>query len=161
MATNNVINTATPAAGQVWVGVTSGAPTPATIASGNGITVTSASGSISVALSGIGTLSWNDVSGTSQAAVAGNGYIISNSSATTVSIPATAVEGAVFAIQGKGAAGWIMQMNTGQTCHLGSSVTSSAGTLASTNQWDSIQIVCVTANTVFAVTSAVGNITVA
>ena len=104
---------------------------------------------------------WNDVSGTSQAAVANNGYIISNASQTTVTLPATSVEGAVFAVQGKGAAGWILQANTGQVIHLGSSATSSAGSLTSTNLWDSVTIVCVIANTTFAVTSVIGNLTVA
>ncbi len=106
-------------------------------------------------------LTWNDLSGTTQTAVVNNGYIISNASQTTVTIPATAAVGSVFAVQGKGAAGWILQMNTGQVCHLGSSATSSAGTLTSTNLWDAIEIICVTANTTFAVRSAVGNITVA
>lgn len=106
-------------------------------------------------------LTWNDVSGTTQSAVVNNGYIISNAAQTTVTIPATAAEGSLFAVQGKGAAGWILQMNTGQICHLGSSATSSAGTLTSTNLWDAIEIICVTANTTFAVRSAVGNITVA
>ncbi len=106
-------------------------------------------------------VTWNDVSGTSQAAVINNGYIISNASQTTVTLPATAAEGTVFAVQGKGAAGWILQANTGQVIHLGSSATSSAGSLTSTNQWDSVTIVCVTANTTFAVTSVIGNLTVA
>jgi hypothetical protein len=78
-----------------------------------------------------------------------------------VTIPATAAEGSVFAVQGKGAAGWILQMNTGQICHLGNTATTSAGSMTSTNLWDSIALVCVTANTTFAVTSAVGNLTVA
>lgn len=104
---------------------------------------------------------WNDVSGTSQAASAYSGYICSNAGQTTVTMPATAAEGTTFAVQGKGAAGWILQMNTGQTVHFGSSASSSAGSLTSTNQWDSVQIVCVTANTTFAVISAIGNLTVA
>jgi len=106
-------------------------------------------------------ISWNDVSGTTQAAVVNNGYIISNASQTTVTLPVTAAEGSVFAVQGKGAAGWILQANTGQVIHLGSSATSSAGSLTSTNLWDSVSIVCVTANTTFAVTSVIGNLTVA
>lgn len=106
-------------------------------------------------------LTWNDVAGTTQAAVINNGYIISNASQTTVTLPATAVEGSVFAVQGKGAAGWILQANTGQVIHLGSSATSSAGSLTSTNLWDSVSIVCVTANTTFACTAVVGNLTVA
>jgi hypothetical protein len=106
-------------------------------------------------------VTWNDVSGTSQAAAVNSGYIISNAGQTTVTLPATAAEGTVFAVQGKGAAGWILQANTGQVIHLGSSATSSAGSLTSTNQWDSVTIVCVTANTTFAVTSVIGNLTVA
>ena len=150
-------------AGQILIGTTAGAPAAAAINSGTGITVQNASGSITIALSGSGpgTLTWNDVAGTSQAATINNGYIISNAAQTTVTIPATAAEGSVFAVQGKGSAGWILQMNTGQTCHLGSSASSSAGTLTSTNQWDSVTILCVTANTTFAVTSVVGNLTVA
>jgi len=150
-------------AGQILVGTTASAPAATTISSGTGITVTSASGSITVSLSGAGpgTLTWNDVSGTSQAAAVNNGYIISNAGQTTVTLPATAAEGSVFAVQGKGAAGWILQANTGQVIHLGSSATSSAGSLTSTNQWDSVIIVCVTADTTFAVTSVIGNLTVA
>lgn len=104
---------------------------------------------------------WNDVAGTTQAAVANNGYIISNAAQTTVTIPATVAESATFGVQGKGAGGWILQANTGQIIHLGSSASSSAGSLTSTNQWDSVQIVCVTANTTFSVTSVIGNLTVA
>lgn len=148
-------------AGQVLIGTTASDPTGATISAGTNISVTSASGSITIAATGNASFSWNDVPGTSQAAAINNGYIISNASATTVTVPAVAAEGSVIAVQGKGAAGWILQMNTGQTCHLGNQTTSSAGTLSSTNQWDSISIVCVTANTVWAVTSAVGNLTVA
>jgi len=156
MATNNVINT--PA-------IVLGGALTFTGAFATTVTVT---GTTNITLPTSGTLattsqfvSWNDVSGTSQAAVVNSGYIISNGSQTTVTLPATAAEGSVFAVQGKGAAGWILQMNTGQICHFGSSASSSAGSLTSTNLWDSVQIVCVTANTTFAVISAVGNLTVA
>lgn len=106
-------------------------------------------------------LKYNNVAGTTQAAAINSGYVISNAAQTTVTLPATAALGSVFAVQGKGAAGWILQANTGQVINLGSSPTSSAGSLTSTNQWDSVTIVCVTANTTFAVTSVVGNLTVA
>ncbi len=148
-------------AGQVLIGTTASDPSAATLTAGTNINITSATGAITIAASGVGSFTWNDVSGTTQAAVINNGYIISNASQTTVTIPATAAEGTVFAVQGKGAAGWIMQMNTGQTCHFGSSATTSAGSLTSTNLWDAVYIVCVTANTTFAVVSAVGNLTVA
>jgi len=150
----------TPSNGQIPIGNGTNY-TAATLTAGTGISISNGSGSITVSSSGIGSLTWNDVSGTTQAAAVNNGYIISNASQTTVTLPATAAEGSVFAVQGKGAAGWILQMNTGQVCHLGSSASSSAGSLTSTNQWDSVSIVCVTANTTFAVTSVIGNLTVA
>jgi hypothetical protein len=126
-------------AGQVLVGVASADPVATTL---NAIT-------------------WNDVSGTTQAAAVNQGYIISNASQTTVTIPNTAAEGSTFQIAGKGAGGWIMQMGTGQTLHFGNVASSSAGTATSGNQYDSISIVCVTANTTFVVIAAQGNITLA
>ncbi len=149
------------AAGQVLIGTTASDPSAASLTPGTGIAITSVTGSITIASTGVGSLVWNDVSGTTQAAAVNSGYIISNAGQTTVTLPATAAEGSVFAVQGKGAAGWILQANTGQTIHFGSSATTSAGSLTSTNLWDSVSIVCVTANTTFAVTTAVGNLTVA
>lgn len=146
--------------GQVIIGSTGATPTAATLTQGTGITITNGPGTITIAGS-TNALTWNDVSGTSQAAAVNNGYIISNAAQTTVTLPATAAEGSVISVQGKGAAGWIMAANTGQVIHLGSSASSSAGSLTSTNQWDSVSIVCVTANTTWAVTSVIGNLTVA
>jgi hypothetical protein len=147
--------------GQLIIGSTTATPTAATLTAGTGISITNGAGSITIASSGVGALFWNDVSGTTQAAAVNSGYIISNASQTTVTLPATAAEGSTFAVQGKGAGGWILQMNTGQTCHFGNAATASAGSLTSTNQWDSVSIVCVTANTTFAVYSSIGNLTVA
>ncbi len=148
-------------AGQVLIGTTASDPSGATLSAGTGISINSASGAITISSTGVGSIVWNDVSGTTQAAAINQGYIISNASQTTVTLPATAAEGSVFGIAGKGAGGWILQMNTGQTCHFGNAATSSAGSLTSTNQYDSVQIVCVTANTTFVVLCAQGNLTVA
>ncbi len=106
-------------------------------------------------------LFWNDVSGTTQAAAVNNGYIISNASQTTVTLPNTAPEGSVIAIAGKGAAGWIMQAGTGQTIHIGNQASTVAGTLTSTNLYDCVEVVCVTADTTWVARNAVGNITYA
>ena len=108
---------------------------------------------------GIGSIVWNDVAGTTQTAVINNGYVISNAAQTTITLPTTCAEGSVFAIAGKGAAGWILKMAAGQTCHIGSSASSVAGTITSTNQYDSLTIVCVTANTTFVAIAGWGNLT--
>ncbi len=91
------------------------------------------------------------VSGTTQAAAVGNGYIIGNSSQTTITLPATAAVGSIVAVQGMGAAGWILAANTGQTIQDGATVTSSGGSLTSANQWDTVQVVCVVADTTWSV----------
>lgn len=146
--------------GQLIIGSTGATPTAATLTQGSGITITNGPGTITIATSASG-FTWNDVSGTTQAAAVNNGYIISNASQTNVTLPATAAVGSVISIAGKGAAGWIMTANTGQVIHIGNQATSTAGTLTSTNQWDCVSVVCVTANTTWNVTSAVGNITYA
>jgi hypothetical protein len=162
MATNNSINQPQLVSnGQIAIGGSGNNGVAATITAGTGVSVTNGAGSITIASTGVGSLVWNDVSGTTQAAVINNGYIISNAGQTTVTLPATAAEGSVFAIAGKGAAGWILQMNTGQTCHFGSSASSSAGSATSTNQYDSVTIVCVTANTTFVAIAGWGNLTIA
>jgi hypothetical protein len=104
---------------------------------------------------------YNDVPGTTQAAAVNNGYIISNAAQTTVTLPAIAPEGSIVAVQGKGAGGFILAANTGQVIHFGNQVTSSGGSLTSNNQWDTVEVVCVTANLVWAVKSSVGNLTYA
>lgn len=147
--------------GQMIIGSTGATPVVGTITVSGNMSVTLGAGTLALATTGFGSFAYNDVSGTTQAAAVNNGYVISNAGQTTVTLPATAAEGSVIAVQGKGAAGWVLTANTGQVIHLGSSASSSAGTLTSTNQWDAVTVVCVTANTTWAVSSVVGNITVA
>lgn len=145
--------------GQLLIGSTGVDPAIASLSAGTGITVTPGAGSITIATSGAGL--WVDQTGTTVTMTINTGYIADNAGLVTLTVPATAAIGDSFIIQGKGAGGWLVQMNTGQTAHLGSSVTSSAGSLASTNQWDALVLTCVTANTVFACRAVQGNITVA
>lgn len=98
-----------------------------------------------------GGMTWANVAGTTQAAAINTGYVIGNASQTTVTLPATAALGSVVAIQGKGAAGWVLTANAGQTIQVGQSATSSGGTVTSAANFDAIQVVCITANTTWAV----------
>ena len=158
--TTTALTSLTLSDGQVVIGSSIGAPLAATLTAGSGISV--ANGHNTITISGTtNALTYNDVSGTTQAAAVNNGYIISNSAQTTVTLPATAPEGSVVAVQGKGAAGWILAANTGQVIHFGSVASSSGGSLTSINQWDAVEVVCVTANTTWAVKSVIGNLTVA
>lgn len=123
--------------------------------------VSDAAGTLSFASFGNYSFTWNDQTTTPQTLAVQNGYIADNAGLVTFNMPATVALGSVIRIAGKGAGGWLVQMNTGQVANMGSSPTSSAGSLASTNRYDSIELLCVTANTTFVVISSMGNITVA
>jgi hypothetical protein len=107
-------------------------------------------------------MSWTDVTGTSQAAVVNNGYIADNAGLCTITLPSTAAIGQIVAVQGKGAGGWKLAQNASQAVNFGNQVTTTGtgGSLASTNQWDAVEVICVTANNVWAVMRSIGNITV-
>jgi len=79
-----------------------------------------------------------------------------------LTLPATAIFGAVIQVAGKGAGGWKIAQNAGQTIHFGvtDTITGVGGSLASTVRYDCLELLCITANTDFVVTSVVGNLTV-
>ncbi len=107
------------------------------------------------AAGGGGGFAWAAVAGTTQSAAVNTGYVIQNSSQTTVTLPATAALGSVVAVQGLGSAGWILAANTGQTISFGSTATSSGGSFTSASRYDTIQVVCIVANTTWSVSFAV------
>ena len=177
MATNNSWNSANPA------GVVSGGTGLATLTTAYGVVCagTTATGALQNAGAGSagqipvsggasalftwttvgGVAVWVDQTTTPVSMVAGRAYSANNAGLVTLNMPATAAFGEEFHVQGQGAGGWIIQMNTGQILNFGSSPTSSAGTIASTNRYDAVKFVCTVANTTFAVLFALGSLTVA
>ena len=147
--------------GQLPIGSTGADPVLATITAGTNISVTNGVGSITIAATGAGSFSWTDVTGTSQTMAVNSGYTANNVALVTLTLPAVAAYGSTFIVQGKGAGLWKIAQTAGQTIHFGAVNTTAGvgGSLAATLQYDSISLVCITANTDFAVTSAVGNIT--
>lgn len=143
--------------GQMIIGSTGATPVVGTIAGGTGISVSTGAGTLTITNSA-GGITWNDVT-TNTLMVANNGYVVT-SGGGTMTIPATCAVGSLFWIAGSSAGGWILQANTGQVIHFGSATTSSAGSLGAVNRWDSVLIVCVTANTTFSVLSSIGNLVV-
>ncbi len=146
--------------GQILIGSTGATPVTTTITAGAGISITNGAGSITISGGG-GGFSWTEVTGTSQAIAVNNGYIANNAGLVTLTLPATAAIGDSFTIVGKGSGGWLVAQNAGQSIHLGSQVTTTGvgGSLASTNRYDCIEVVCITADTEFSVTDGFGNIT--
>ena len=95
-------------------------------------------------------------------AVGGHGYIADNgASQTVVNLPAVAAVGDTFAVLGKGSGGWSLVAHAGQTIEFGAVATTSGGSLTSSLEYDAVMIVCITANTTYAVVSAIGNLTYA
>lgn len=105
---------------------------------------------------------WTEVTGTSQAMAVSNGYVANNASLVTLTLPATAAIGDVVRVIGKGAGLYSIAQNAGQTINVvGSSTTTGVGgSLTAVEQWDAVEIRCITANTDWAVASMTGNFTI-
>ena len=162
MATGNVINAnqsgiqSYNGAG-TWQGrVLTSTTSNLTITNGDGI-----AGNPTFAVSGFTT--WTDVTGTSQALSTFNGYVADNASLITFTLPSTANIGDMIQILGKGAGGWKVAQNATQQINVGSAATTVgvSGSIASINQFDTVELRCITAGTATVWTAKVtGNITV-
>ena len=162
MATNNSIN-----AGQSGIQSYDGAGTwlgRSLVSSTANLTITNPdgiAGNPTLAISGFTT--WTDVTGTAQNLATFNGYIADNSSLVTFTLPSTANIGDSIQILGKGAGGWKIAQNALQQINVGklASTAGVSGSIASTNQYDTVELRCITAGTSTIWTAKVtGNITV-
>jgi hypothetical protein len=108
------------------------------------------------------TTTWNAVAGTSQVMLANNSYYAQSASLTTFTLPVSCAVGTIMGIAGVGAGGWILAQNAGQSINFGNQVTTTGtgGSMASSNRYDGLVILCVVANTQWVVRGAVGNLTV-
>lgn len=118
------------------------------LTAGSGITINQSGATITISSSGSG-LGWVEVTGTSQAMTSNNGYVANNASVVNLALPVSSSFGDVINIAGKGAGGWIISQAAGQIIHIGSASTTVGvgGSVASTNQYDSVQLLCIVANT--------------
>lgn len=132
--------------------------------------ITSTDGSLAITngantinLSVVGGADWQ-VATASMNAVAGNGYItkIAVPGLLTYTLPATAPLGSIIEITGYTVGGWAIAQLAGQSIHVAGSTTTPGvgGSLASTAQYDSVRLVCVTADTEWNVIASVGNLTI-
>jgi hypothetical protein len=112
---------------------------------------------------GGGGITWNEVTGTSQLMATDNGYIANNAGLVTLTLPSTAAVGSVVRVAGKGTGLWKIAQNSAEFIHFGGIETSTGtgGYLASTEQNDAIELLCIVANTEWMVTSVQGVITIA
>ncbi len=104
----------------------------------------------------------NEVVGTSQAMAVQNGYVANNAGLVTLTLPTTAAVGDVVAVQGVGAGGWLIAQNASEIIHVGNvaSTAGVGGSVASINRYDSVTLVCVVADTEWAVIASQGSLTI-
>jgi hypothetical protein len=127
---------------------------------GGGGTTTSGSGS-TITITSAGT-PWTNIS-TSQPLFVSNGYFcVSPGGALSLSLPATSAVGAIIEVALAGATSFTITQGAGQQISLGNASTTAGvgGSLTSTQQGDTVRIVCRTANLLWVVMSGMGNPTI-
>ena len=141
--------------GQLLIGSTGADPVAATLTAGPGVSIANGAGTITISGTGSG-IGWTEVTGTSQAMVADSAYVANNGGLVTFTLPATAAFGTALVVLGKGAGGWSIAQNAGQNIQVGSvsSTVGVGGSVSSSNRWDSISLICVTANTTWSIYGA-------
>lgn len=106
---------------------------------------------------------YNIVTGTTQALVIENSYIANNASQVVFTLPTTSAIGSKMRIQGLGAGGWKIAQNASQNIKRSANTTTTGtgGSITSTNLYDAIELVCIVANTTWAVRNSQGTLTIA
>lgn len=116
---------------------------------------------ISAAIVASGELIWNEVTGPTPMLV-NNGYIANNSSLVVLTLPVTATQGKIVRVAGKGAGGWQVAQNSGQTIHvIGTDTTTGVtGSVTSQEVFDCLELLCTSANTNWTAITMNGNLTI-
>lgn len=126
-----------------------------------GTTTTGAGNTITITVSGSG-LSWNTISA-SQMLVPDNGYFcVSPGGALSLALPAVSALGDEIEVTLDGATSFSITQGAGQQIRIGNLATTAGvgGSLTSTQQGDSVRLVCQTANLKWNVMSSMGNPTI-
>jgi hypothetical protein len=110
---------------------------------------------------GGGGLTWSEITDATKTMVAGEGYVANRGTAITFTTPAVCAIGDIVAIANVGAGLPVLTAASGDTIKVVASTTSAGGTLTATEQYDAIEIICVTANTTWVARAMTGNWTIA
>jgi|ERR1041385_1171226 hypothetical protein len=147
-------------AGRIPIGTTSGDPSNALLTAGSGITITPASGSITIATSG--STPWVDQTTTSVTMSVNTGYTTdAGASLVTYTLPPTSAIGDWVKVNGKSAGMWTIAQGSGQSIRflLKATTTGVGGSLSAITQFDCVTLRCQTANTGWEVESGSGTLT--
>lgn len=129
---------------------------------GAGGAITSGAGStITVTISGSG-LSWNLVSINSTLASNTGYFAVAPGGALILALPAVSKLGDTIIVSLDGAASFMISQGAGQQIRLGNQATTAGvgGSLTTTQQGDTLTLVCKTANLTWSVIAAEGNFTI-
>ena len=129
---------------------------------GAGSINTSGAGStITISVSGSGS-SWGTITASQTLAVQHGYFCISPGGALSLLLPATSVIGDVIEVTLDGATSFTITQGTGQSIRLGNLATTpgSGGSISSTQQGDTVYLVCQTANLKWNVLSSMGNLSI-
>lgn len=149
--------------GQLLIGSTA-APNirVGTLTAGTGISIINGAGSITINSTAT-SFTWQTITANQTLAVNNGYFCISPGGALSLALPAVSAIGDTIAIVLDGATSWIItQPNAATRIRIANNQTTLGvtGTLASTQQGDTIYLVCQTANARWVVTDVIGNITV-
>jgi hypothetical protein len=142
-----------------------GTATPAlnniNVLGGTSISTTAAGSTVTIDFTGAAAFTWNEIVGPTVMSV-NNGYVTNSGGLVTATLPAVAAFGDIVAIGQKGLGAARVAQNAGQTIHFGTSSTTTGalGYIQSTAQYDTLDLLCITANTDWMVRGAQGNWTV-
>jgi len=102
---------------------------------------------------------WSAVPTISQLMLPNGNYYTQNSSLTTMTLPVNAPSGSTLNIAGAGSGKWTLAQNANQSVNFEgqTTTTGTGGSIAATNQYDVLSLLCLTANTQWVVTSGIGN----
>lgn len=128
---------------------------------GSGMNITGSGNTITFNSTG-GGFTWHDVTTSPQALAGGNGYVADSGSLITFTLPTTAAFGSTFFIAGHGTGGWTISQSSGQSIVVGTltSTVGAGGSVASSNKANSVELVCIVANTTFKAIDWQGNLQV-
>lgn len=112
--------------------------------------------------SGPESFTWNNVTSGSQAMVPNNGYVADFGTLITFTLPTTAAFGTLISVVGLNTGGWIIAQNSGQNIQFGNLSTThgASGSLASTNQYDQVDLLCIVANLTWTIRGPISNLTI-
>lgn len=150
----------TPTNGQIPIGNGTNY-TAATLTAGTNIGITNGTGTVTINTTGPASLVWNDATSTTVSMAVNNAYLADNTSLVTMTLPSTAAQFSIVQVSGFNSGGWKIAQNAGQIIHVGNQTTTTGtgGSLASSNQYDQVTLLCVVANTTWVATNMVGNLT--